>query len=112
MSVTRKVKQVAPHAFFPSGDGRAIAMLRFEPNELAQSHGLTFERGTDDFDAYQLAAVKLADGSQAWLMRYQGNPVPGTVVYAGSAVDPTEAQRLVGDALGLEISDLSWRVHG
>ncbi len=102
------VRQVTPHQRFPSGDSRALVMLTGEPRELAARYGLSFEEGEDDFDAFQLAAIALADGSQAWLLKYRGEPTPGTVVYVDAGADFAQAKALLAQALELTDEDILW----
>ena len=102
------VRQVPPHQHFPSGDSRPLVVLTGEPRELAVRYGLSFEEGEDDFDAFQLAAVALADGSQAWLLKYRGDPNPGTVVYVDAGADFPRAQALLTEALELAPEHLLW----
>ena len=102
------VRQVPPHQHFPSGDSRPLVVLTGEPRELAARYGLSFEESKDDFDAFQFAAIALADGSQAWLLKYRGDPNPGTVVYADASADFAHAKALLTQALELADEDILW----
>ena len=102
------VRQVPPHQHFPSGDSRPLVVLTGEPRQLAARYGLSFEEGEDDFDAFHLAAIALADGSQAWLLKYRGDPNPGTVVYVDVAADFAHAKALLDQALELADEDILW----
>ena len=102
------VQQVPPHQRFPSGDSRPLVVLAGEPQELSARFGLSFEEGQDDFDAFQLAAIALADGSHAWLLRYQGDPNPGTIVYVDTGADFAQAKALLTQALDLAKEDVLW----
>lgn len=102
------VQQVRPDDHFPSGDSQALATLRFSPEALAERHGLTFEEDNDDLDWFQLAAMALPDGSRAWLMRHQGNPEPGTIVYVDAGAELATAKAHLTRALGLREEDFSW----
>ncbi len=102
------VRQVPPHRHFPSGDSRPLVVLAGEPRELAARYGLSFEEGADDFDAFHLVAVALADGSQAWLLKYRGDPNPGTVVYVDTGADFARAKALLAQALELADEDILW----
>jgi hypothetical protein len=104
-----RVRQVKPSDRWPSGDGRPIAVLRFEPEFLKRRYGLTFEESNDDLDFYELAAIELGDGQQVWLMRYRNAPGPGTVVYADSTVDPAQTRAKLIEGLGLSLEDLNWQ---
>ncbi len=101
-------QQVRPHDHFPSGDSRALATLRFSPEELAECFELAFEEGFDGLDWFALAAIALPDGSQAWLMRHQGNPEPGTVVYVDADADLDQARAQVVQVLVLSPEDFLW----
>ncbi len=103
-----RVQQVPPHEYSLSGDGRPIAMLALEPDELAARYGLAFEEGYDTLDYFERAAIALADGSQVWLMRHRGNPVAGTIIYADAAADPSRVRGLLAHALGLDEADFLW----
>lgn len=102
------VRQVQPDAMFPSGDSLALAMLRFAPKELAQRYGLSFNEDYDDLGWYTLAAIVLPDGSQAWLLRHRGNPVPGTVVYVDADADLIQATTQLKQVLALTDDDITW----
>lgn len=102
------VCQVRPLERWPSGDSRPLAVLVAEPPDLAACHGLTFEEDVDDLDRYRLAAIELADGQQAWLLKHEGDPNPGTVVRVDGRADIEEAQRLLFGALDLAPEDLLW----
>jgi hypothetical protein len=62
----------------------------------------------DDLDAFKLAAIVLADDSQAWLIKYRGDQYPGTLVRVDAAANPVAAQHLVAQALDLDDQDFSW----
>ena len=102
------LQQVRPHDSFPSGDSRALVELRFDPDELAERYGLSFEESYDDLDWFKLAAVALPDGSQAWLTKYQGEQEPGTTVYVDAAADPAMAKEQLAQTLGLTEDDFRW----
>jgi hypothetical protein len=104
-----KIQQVTPQRVWPSGDARPIAVLDLGPDDLEQRFGLTFEEGFDDLDNYRLAALALDDGSQAWLLRHQGNPEPGTVIFADAAADAIATRRLVLGILDLDDRHVTWR---
>ena len=102
------VRQVPPHQHFPSGDSRPLVVLTGEPRQLAARYGLSFEEGEDDFDAFQLAAIALADSSQVWLLKYRGDPNPGTVVYVDAGADFAHAKALLAQSLELADEDILW----
>lgn len=106
------VRQVPPHAFFPSGDSRALAELRLDPEGLSARHGLTFEERLDDLDWFRLAAIELPDESQAWLIKYRGEREPGTTVYVDAEADVAKATALLTRALGLTDDDVAWAAPG
>lgn len=102
------IRQVKPHEHWPSGDSRPIAVLPFDIPTLVERFGLTFREGLDDLDRYQLAAIALGDGQQAWLIRYEGDPSPGTVALVDRGADVEDAQSLLAEALGLTRDAFLW----
>ena len=102
------IRQVAPHPVFPSGDSRDLAELRFSPDELTARRGLHFTERQDDLDAFKLAAIELADGVQAWFIKYRGDQYPGTLVRVDAAADPGMTKRQLVQALDLRDEDFSW----
>jgi hypothetical protein len=48
------------------------------------------------------------NGQQVWLVKYENDPHPGTVVYVDAGVDVEEAQSLLVSALAIERGDLLW----
>lgn len=101
------VRQIPPHRW-PSGDNRPIATLALDPAALTARYGPVFEDSWDNLDYVQRAAIELADGSQAWLMRHRGDPAPGTVVYVDAEVDFGRARAFVLQALDLTSAAFSW----
>jgi|SRR5579884_405868 len=106
------IRQVTPHKHFPSRDSRALATLRFSPEELAARYGLEFEEDYDDLDCFKLAAIALEDGNQAWLMRHRGNPEPGTDVYVDSLADLAATREQLERILGVTDADFTWFAPG
>ena len=102
------ILQVRPWQHWPSGDSRPIAVLPFDIAALVEWFGLTFHEGVDDLDRYQVAAITLGDGQQAWLIRYEGDPGPGTVALVDSGADVEDAQSLLAQALGLNRDAFLW----
>ncbi len=95
------VRQVRPHDRFPSGDSRALVELAPDPAELAARHQRSFEERFDDLDRFCLAAIALPDGSQAWLVKYQGEAGAGTTVYVDATADPAETKSMLLRVLAL-----------
>ena len=83
-------------------------MLPLDIPALSDRFGLSFDEGIDDLDRYQLAAIDLGDGQQAWLTRYEGNPNPGTVALVDSGADFEHAQSLLAEALGMTRDAFLW----
>lgn len=106
------VRQVSPHPVFPSGDYQDLAEIRCSPEELVRRHGVNIAERHDDLDAFKLAAIVLADDSQAWLIKYRGDQYPGTLVRVDAAANPVAAQHLVAQALDLDDQDFSWLAPG
>ena len=102
------VRQVTRSRRWPSGDSTPLAVLTAEPSELASRFRLTFEEARDDLDELELAAILLADGSQAWLYKHRSDPNPGTVVRVDAGADLAEAKDLLRHALDLDDDDFLW----
>jgi len=85
-----------------------LVELPLDPTALSDRYGLSFEEGYDDLDRYQRAAIALPDGSQAWLVRYQGEQGAGTTVYVDAAADPSRTKELLLRTLALKEEDLVW----
>jgi len=107
-STHMNVRQVSPWRQWPSGDNRPIAVLPIDAATLSDRYGLAFVADIDDLDRYHLAAIALSDGQQAWLIRYEGDPGPGTVVLVDGAADIEAAQSALAKALGLERDAFLW----
>lgn len=103
-----RVLQVPPHDRWPSGDSRALVELRFDPGDLTARYGLTFLEEYDDLDWFLLAAIGLADGSQAWLIKYRGEQETGTTVYVDAAADFPTTLALLRRTLDLRDEDVTW----
>ena len=97
-----------PPVIWPSGAAWAIAVLGFEPDELAARYGFTLEEAVDTLGDYHRVAIALPDGSQAWLMRHVGNPAPGTAVFVDEGVNFDRAREFVLQVLGLTPDAYSW----
>lgn len=106
------VKQVVPHPLFPSGDYRDLAEVRLNPTELAARYGVRFEQRLDDLDSFELAAIVLADGSQAWLLKYRGDQFSGTLVRVDANGDLSNAKAMLAHALDLGEADFAWVAPG
>jgi hypothetical protein len=102
------VRRVTPWKHWPSGDSRPIARIALEPVELSKRYGLKYDKGVDDLDRYQLAAVELASGEQAWLSKYDHDGHAGTVVYVDAGSDVEDAQALLMDAFGIDRDAFVW----
>ena len=102
------VRHVTPWGLWPSGDSRPIAVLPFDAPELTRGYGLVWQEGIDDLGRFLIAAIELAGGVQAWLIRHDTDPNPGTVVQVDAAADVAEAQSRLADAMKLDLRDLLW----
>ncbi len=102
------IDQVVPHRQWPSGDARPIAVLQFSPEELSVRYGVDFERGCDDFEEYQYAALANEQIGQIWLWRYQNSPDPGTNIIVDVGVNIELALRVVLETLEITFDDLTW----
>ena len=102
------IHQVRPYKRWPSGDSRALAVLRLSPEELASRFGLVFEVHDDDLDVFTLAAIQLPDGSQAWLERHEGDPEDNTLAHVDSDANLCQAKEELKQVLELTDSDFAW----
>jgi hypothetical protein len=93
---------------WPTGDAKPIAVLRAEPDELAERLGVEFTDGADDLDAFREAALHLASGRLLLLVRYQNDPFPGTQVQADSADNPDDARQELLQAFGFSEGAFLW----
>jgi hypothetical protein len=111
-----KLKQVDPHPLFSGKDSEDVALIKYSPKELSAKYGLVFERGVDDFDEYQLCAIELSSGLQAWLVRYKDYPTSDTTIsmdYAVAHNGVAEVEAVVEEVkllLNLTDKDISWCV--
>jgi SWIB/MDM2 domain len=60
------------------GLAKPIATIRWEPKELAERFGISFEEAEDDLDQLQVALVQTGSGQQFALVRHRHQPGPGT----------------------------------
>lgn len=100
--------------FFPPDSGplseltRAIAVLRHEPEEIAQRFNLRFTSGFDDLDQLSWAEIAGTRGRHA-LVRHRHVPTPGTEVLISSASRNPRLDLLhVLSVLTLSEDDLLW----
>ncbi|MGI8687259.1 MAG: hypothetical protein ACR2M3_01655 [Thermomicrobiales bacterium] len=93
---------------WPSGSSRAIAVLSFEPEELARRYGLRFQEDVDDLDTLLFAVLRLDNGSNAMLYKHVGDPNPGTIVNVDAHADLAMERELLVSALHLQANDLLW----
>jgi len=93
---------------WPSGIDKPIAVLRAEPAELSKRYGLRFTAGSDDFDEFQEAALKLRSGRPVLLYRYSRSPSPGTTVTIDDGDRAREALKEFAAAFRLEQRAITW----
>jgi len=101
-------------ALFPPDSGplseltRTIAVLRHEPDEIAQRSKLQFKAGFNDLDELRWVTIEGRRGRYA-LVRHRHAPRPGTDVFISSAsLDPRLDLLDVLSALHLSEEDLVW----
>lgn len=104
----QRLLQQADRQPWPSGTGKAIAVLRLGPEELTARYSLRFVEDYDNLDYYVASGVRLPSGRRVVLLRHRGNPDPGTVVEADSRDNSSEARRELLDALGLAEEAFAW----
>jgi hypothetical protein len=82
--------------------------LRFSPDDLAVRFGLSFDACHDDLDEYELAAIELPDGSQAWLERHGGDPAGTTLAHVDANANLRVAKGDLQQLLELTDDDFVW----
>ncbi len=87
----KSLRQVVPHRLWPNGDGWTVAILSRSPEQLAASHGLSFEEGFDDLDLFDLAALDCPEIGQLWLFRHRQSPEAGVEVIVDTGVERNAA---------------------
>jgi hypothetical protein len=93
---------------WPNGIDKPIAVLRAEPDELAARYGLQFRAGSDDFDRFQEAALRLRSGRPVLLYRYERSPSTGTTVTIDQVDRAREALDELIAALELRRRGITW----
>jgi hypothetical protein len=86
----------------------AIADLTMMPDELARRYGLVFDHDNEDLGPVTYAAIALADGSWAVLLRHDDSQYQTTPVWVDAAANFDVARQLVLDALGLTADAYDW----
>ena len=89
---------------WPSGRGKAIAIIGAYPEGIQSRFGVMFRGGRDDLDSLQHAGIKLASGRSFLLMRYAGDG-PGTSIEIDSTDDSIQAFREFVETFDLDDSD-------
>lgn len=99
------------------GDGRPVAYVRFTPDELRSRNGMIFSRTYDDLDyllfaAYSPSHQLIGDGNATpallVFIRYDGDPGPGTGVYADVALTVEQAYDATCHLLNATDGDFIW----
>jgi hypothetical protein len=85
------MKQVDPVRYWPSGNGKTVAVLRDAPSALARRYGLAFEEGIDGLGEYWLAAIEDDTVHQMWFFAHKDAPEPGTEVQVDAKVPDRDA---------------------
>lgn len=101
--------------FFPPASGplsaltKAVAVLRLQPEEIAERIGLRFRAAHDDLDVLDWARVIGASGRPYALVRHRHSPEPGTeIVVPYDSSDYWEAVLDVLNGLKLTEEDVTW----
>ena len=108
MMTRRSVRQVAEHKW-PSGFPRAIAVLKWDPEELASQRSIRFVSGRDDLDELRNAYLVLPSGATVALRRHHRDPSAGTTVLADAACIPTVVVADLKSALEIAPEDILWQ---
>ncbi len=101
----------SPVADWPEKLNDQVAMLRLEPSELSARCGVYFEPSYDGLDDL-MGAICHDEGQTFALIRYNNNPVPGTLIVLNEAAfDPKSGIAQLGPvlrALGATSEDVIW----
>jgi len=96
---------------WPASLNDQVAMLSLEPAELSRRSGIKFSKSYDSLDNFRGAVCRLPDFSFA-LIRYDNNPVPGTIIaLEEGAYESQRGQRYLLEvltALGADRKEMSW----
>lgn len=88
-----------------------VAMLRLEPVEITARCSVYFESSYDGLDDF-MGAICDIEGLTFALIRYNNNPVPGTIIVLGESVfDPKGGILQLSQilhALGATTEDVIW----
>src|SRR5687768_7064407 len=90
---------------WPESLNDQAAMLDLEPNELQKRAGILFSPSCDSLDGFLGSVFRITNNQLVGLMRYDNNPVPGTILVVEQGLyDPSKGvQQLdaILDALGV-----------
>jgi hypothetical protein len=100
------VRQIPSHTNPLPRDEQPIAILPYDLATLAQEHGLGYEEGTDNLGRYRFAAIELANGQPAWIVKYDVDANPGSLVYVDGKADVAQAEAALLEAFGLRRDEL------
>jgi hypothetical protein len=92
---------------WPSGEGRAIALLRASPEELGRRFHIDFSNGSDELGRLVEAGLLLASGKGMLLVQRESSL--GTEVWVDADVQPANAIEDLIRSLPLEEQDIVWR---
>jgi hypothetical protein len=88
-----------------------VIMISLEPTDINRRCGIVFDISVDSLDQFE-GAVAFVDGRIFALLRYRGNPTPGTgiVVEEGTfKIDlGVDQMKPILDALGASPNDVIW----
>ena len=103
-----RVRQIPAPSRWPHRERRSLAILALDPDTIAERYGLVYDEQDDDLGRYRLAAIALADGEQAWLVKHEIDANPGTCVYVDARTDVTAALQRLLEVLAITRAELVW----
>lgn len=87
---------------------KAIAVLRYEPDELERILDIKFSETFDGLDFLKISVLEIGV-KQICLVRYKNNPSGGTEVWVSKTVVDIQAEvEEILTALGFDNKDLRW----
>lgn len=91
---------------WPSGEGRAIALLRDPAEELRRRFSIEFSAGRDELGGFLQAALQFPSGRNVLLIDRSNGP--GTEVWVDAGAQPLDVITDLVRSLGLKVEDVVW----
>ena len=100
------VRQLPSHTHPLPRNEQSIGILPYDLATLAQEHSLGYDEGTDNLGRYRFAAIALANGQPAWIVKYDVDANPGSLVYVDGKADVAQAEAALLETFGLRREEL------